>query len=82
MTIYYIVFKIIIVFREINTYSASIFKEWRLLNMGGFVNSSSLTFQICAPPALILPLSSFLKINIEMLKNFILKWTYKHVQEI
>ena len=50
--------------------------------MGGFVNSSSLTFQICAPPALILPLSSFLKINIEMLKNFILKWTYKHVQEI
>ena len=80
MTIYYIIFKIIIVFREIDTYLASIFKEWRLLNVGGFVNSPSLTFQTCAPLALILPLSSFLKINIEMLTNFILKWTHKLVQ--
>ena len=73
MTIYYVIFKIIIVFKEINTYSASIFKEQRLLNMGGFVNSPSPTFQTHAPLALILPLSSFLKINIEMLTNFILK---------
>ena len=54
------------------------FEEQRLLNMGGFVNSPSLTFQTCAPLALILPLRSFLKINIEMLTNFILKWTHKH----
>ena len=39
MTIYYVIFKIIIVFKEINTYSASIFKEQRLLNMSGFLNS-------------------------------------------
>ena len=32
MTIYYVIFKIIIVFKAINTYSASIFKEQRLLN--------------------------------------------------
>ena len=56
------------------------FEEQRLLNTGGFVNSPSLTFQTCAPPALILPLSSFLKINIEMFTNFILKWTHKHAQ--
>ena len=79
MTIHYVIFRVIIVFKEINTYSASIFKEQRLLNMGGFVNSSSPTFQTCAPLALILPLSSFLKINIEMLTDFILKWTHKHI---
>ena len=80
MTIYYVIFKIIIVFKEINTYLVSIFEEQRLLNMGGFVNSPSLTFQTCAPLALILPLSSFLKVNIEMLTNFVLKWTHKYVQ--
>ena len=61
-----------------NTYSASILK--RLLNTGGFVNSPSPTFQTCAPSALILPLSSFLKINIKMFTNSILKWIHKHVQ--
>ena len=80
MTIYYVIFKIIIGFKEINTYSASIFREQRMFNMGGFVNSPSPTFQTCAPTALILPLSLFLKISIEMLTNFVLKQTYKHVQ--
>ena len=80
MTTYYIIFKIIIVFRKINTYLASIFEEQRLLNTGGFVGSPSLAFQTGAPVALILPLSLFLKINIEMFTNFILKWTHKHVQ--
>ena len=80
MTTYYVIFKIIIVFREINTYSASIFEEQRLLNIGRFVGSPSLAFQTCAPLALILSLSSFLKINIEMITTFILKWTHKHFQ--
>ena len=53
MTIYYVIFKIIIVFKRMNTYSASILKERRLLNTGGFVNSPSPTFQTCAPSALI-----------------------------
>ena len=79
MIIYYVKFKIIIVFKEMNTYSASIFRERGLLNMGGFTNSPSLTFQTSAPSALILPPSSFLKINIEMLISFILKQTPKHI---
>ena len=79
MTIYYIIFKIIIEFKEINTYSASIFREQGLLNTGGFVNSPSPTFQTCAPSALILPLSLFLKVNIKMLTSFILKWAPKHI---
>ena len=56
------------------------FEEQRLLNMSEFVDSPSLIFQTCAPSALILSLSSFLKINIEMFTNFILKWTHKHIQ--
>ena len=71
MTIYYEIFKIKIVFKEINTYLASILKEQRLLNMGGFVKSPSPTFQTHAPSAPILPLSSFLKTNIKMFTNSI-----------
>ena len=73
MTIYYIIFKIIIVFKAINTYSMSIFKEQRLLNTGRFVNSSSPTFQTRAPSALILLLSSFLKMDIKNNYKFYLK---------
>ena len=80
MTIYYVIFEIIIVFKRMNTHLASIIKEQRLLNMGGTVNSPSPTFQTCAPSELILLLSSFLKINIKMFTNSILKWTHKHVQ--
>ena len=80
ITTYYIISKIIIVLRKINTYLASMFEGQRLLNMGGFVNSPSLTFQTCAPLALILPLAFFLKINIEMFTNLILKWTHKLTQ--
>ena len=78
MTMYYVESRIIIVFKEMNIYSASILREQRLLNMGGFINSPSSTFQTRAPSALILPLSSFLKINIRMLTSFILKWAPKH----
>ena len=45
---------------------------------GGFINSPSPTFQTHAPSALILPLSSSLKVNIKMLTSFILKWAPKH----
>ena len=56
------------------------FEEQRLLNMGGFVDSPFLVFQTCAPPALILPLTLFLKINTEIITNFTLEWTHKNIQ--
>ena len=52
-----------------NAYLASIFKEQKLLSTGELVDSPSLTFQTCAPSALILPLSSFLKLTLECLQN-------------
>ena len=79
MTIYYVEFRIRIVFKEMNTYLASILREQRLLNTGGFVGSPSPTFQTHAPSALILPPSSSLKVNIKMLTSFILKWALKHI---
>ena len=48
------IFKIIIIFKKINTYSASIFREQRLSNTGEFINSPPLNFKACVSPALIL----------------------------
>ena len=62
------IFKIIIIFKKINTYLASIFKEQRLSNTGEFINSPPFNFKACVSPALILPLSLSLKINVEMPK--------------
>ena len=62
------ILKIIIILKKINTYSASIFREQRLSNTGEFINSPPLNFKACVSPALILPLSSSLKINVEMPK--------------
>ena len=61
-------FKIIIIFKKINTYSVSIFREQRLSDTGEFINSLPLNFKACVSPALILPLSSSLKINVNMPK--------------
>ena len=62
------IFKIIIIFKKRNTYSASILKEQRLSNTGEFINSPPLNFKAHVSLALILPLSSSLKINVEMPK--------------
>ena len=59
-------FKVIIIFKKINTYSASIFRDQRLSNTGEFINSPPLNSKACVSPALILQLSSSLKININM----------------
>ena len=47
-------FKIIIIFKKINTYSASIFREQRLSNTGEFINSPPLNFKAHVSLALIL----------------------------
>ena len=62
------IFKIIIIFKKINTYSVSMFREQRLSNTGEFVNSPPLNFKACVSLALILSLSSSLKINVNMPK--------------
>ena len=48
------IFKIIIIFKKINTYSTSIFREQRLSNTGEFINSPPPNFKACVSPALIL----------------------------
>ena len=62
------IFKIIMIFKKINTYSASIFREQRLSNTGELINSPPINFKAHVSPALILPLSSSLKINVNMPK--------------
>ena len=62
------IFKIIIIFKKRNTYLASIFREQRLSNTGGFISSPPLNFKAHVSLTLILPLSSSLKINVNMPK--------------
>ena len=68
MTIYYVEFKIIIVFKEMNTYLASILREQRLHNTGGFINLPSPTFQTCALSVLILLLPHPWKLIVKCLQ--------------
>ena len=62
------IFKIIIIFKKINTYSVSIFREQRLSNTGEFINSPPPNFKAHVSPVLILWLSSSLKINVNIPK--------------
>ena len=63
------IFTIIIKFKEIDPYLASIFREQRLSNTGESINSPPPNFKASVSPALILPLSLSLKINVKMSTN-------------